>query len=311
MISFRFHIVSIVAVFLALAIGIVVGSTLIDRAIVEGLRNRVDEVSDNLDERQAANERLAAQNDVLQRWIDDVGGDLAVDRLTDTFTVVIADEGLDTGPLDRTLDLLEQSGTTVRGVATLDGSWALTDPDRRAAVADLVGADPDDPVAVIQQRASELLVNDLTSPVEVVGDDTGALDDLSTIGVVDYEALDDTVAGRQEPVLVVVVSGPESDVEDETHVEALADAANRSSAGALVAEIYAVVEDGPGRGATLAPIIDSATLAGEVSTVDSLDLVPGPATAVLALGDLLDGEVGHYGFGDGADSPVPVPPEDG
>ena len=40
MISFRFHVVSITAVFLAIAIGVVVGSTYVDRAIVDTLRNR-------------------------------------------------------------------------------------------------------------------------------------------------------------------------------------------------------------------------------------------------------------------------------
>ena len=38
MISFRFHVVSITAVFLAIAIGVVVGSTYVDGAIVDGLR---------------------------------------------------------------------------------------------------------------------------------------------------------------------------------------------------------------------------------------------------------------------------------
>ena len=52
MISFRFHVVSITAVFLAIAIGVVVGSTYVDRAIVESLQNRIDSVSSNLDQRK-------------------------------------------------------------------------------------------------------------------------------------------------------------------------------------------------------------------------------------------------------------------
>ncbi|NLA37006.1 MAG: copper transporter, partial [Actinobacteria bacterium] len=40
MINLRFHIVSIVAVFLALAIGILTGSTLLDRATIEVLQDR-------------------------------------------------------------------------------------------------------------------------------------------------------------------------------------------------------------------------------------------------------------------------------
>lgn len=58
MINFRFHVISIVAVFLALGIGIVMGSTVIDRAIVDGLRNRIDNAEQNSIDRKAENERL-------------------------------------------------------------------------------------------------------------------------------------------------------------------------------------------------------------------------------------------------------------
>ena len=53
MISFRFHVVSLTAVFLAIAIGVIVGTTYVDRAVVENLEHRIDTVSENLDERRA------------------------------------------------------------------------------------------------------------------------------------------------------------------------------------------------------------------------------------------------------------------
>ena len=65
MLTFRYHLVTIVAVFLALAIGIVVGSTVVGPSVVESLRNQVEDVSDTLDERKAAN---AARADAL--WAD-------------------------------------------------------------------------------------------------------------------------------------------------------------------------------------------------------------------------------------------------
>ena len=43
-INFRFHLVSLVAVFLALALGVVIGSTVIDRAIVDRLSSQIDSV---------------------------------------------------------------------------------------------------------------------------------------------------------------------------------------------------------------------------------------------------------------------------
>ena len=53
------------------------------------------------------------------------------------------------------------------------------------------------------------------------------------------------------------------------------------------------------------------TLAAVVSTVDDLDLVQGRVAAVLALQEIGDGVVGHYGYGDGASSNrLPAPPDD-
>lgn len=58
MINFRYHLISVVAIFLALGIGIVMGSTVIDRAIVDGLQNRIDVAEKNSIERKVENERL-------------------------------------------------------------------------------------------------------------------------------------------------------------------------------------------------------------------------------------------------------------
>jgi hypothetical protein len=308
LISFRFHIVSLVAVFLALAIGIVVGSTVIDRAIVEGLRNRVDEVRNNLDERQAANDALQAQVDDLEAFANDAAAFTVDSRLPGTVAVVVTDEGVDRDPVDRTIDLLGQAGSTVRGVLTVDSSWVLDDPEQAAALADVVDVDPESTVEEIQARAASLLVTDLSSSVEVVDDGTGALDQISALDLVDYEALNDVVAPRPRRVLFVVVSGPASTLESSAHTEAFAVAAAQSAGAAVVAEVWRQEDNGPDRADSLAAILGSPTLRGQISTVDDLDLAQGPTTAVLTLMAALAGEVGHYGVGDGADAAAPAPP---
>ena len=308
MISFRFHIVSIVAVFLALAIGIVVGSTVIDRAIVEGLRNRVDEVRDNLDERQAANDALQAQVDDLEAFANDAAAITVDGRLADTVAVVVTDEGVDRDPVDRTIELLGQAGSTVRGVLTVDSSWVLEDPEQLAALAEVVDLDAESTVEEIQARAASLLVTDLSSSVEVVDDGTGALDEISALDLVDYEALTDVVAPRPRRVLFVVVSGPASTLESSAHTESFAVAAAASTGAVVVAEVWREDENGPDRGDSLATILGSPTLRGQISTVDDLDLAQGPTTAILTLLAAQAGEIGHYGVGDGADAAAPPPP---
>ena len=46
MINFRFHLISLVAVFLALGVGVAMGASFIDRATVDSLRGRVDDLDD-------------------------------------------------------------------------------------------------------------------------------------------------------------------------------------------------------------------------------------------------------------------------
>lgn len=58
MINFRYHLISLVAVFLALSVGIVMGSTVIDRAIVDSLRSQINKAEKNSIERKVENDRL-------------------------------------------------------------------------------------------------------------------------------------------------------------------------------------------------------------------------------------------------------------
>ncbi len=311
MISFRFHIVSIVAVFLALAVGIVVGSTLIDRAIVEGLRNRVDDVSNNLDERQADNDRLNRELHQFENWATEAGPAAVAGRLEDTVSIVVVDRAVDGDQVDRTADMLTDAGSTIRGVLTLDESWTLDDPDQAAAVAELVGAEPGDDARSLQERAAALLVADLSSPTEVVNDGTGAVDTLTNLGLVEYEPVTDVVIDRPRQAQFVLITGTDSQITPADHLADFASAGLGSAGAVLAGEVFVDddQEGGPERGDTLGPILDEATLAPLVATVDDLDTVAGPITAVLALAAAREGTVGHYGFGDDADAFAPTPSE--
>lgn len=58
MITFRFYLISVISFFLALTIGIVMGTTVVDKAVVNSLRTRINTVAANADERRAENEKL-------------------------------------------------------------------------------------------------------------------------------------------------------------------------------------------------------------------------------------------------------------
>ena len=68
MIDFRYHLVSIVAVFLALAIGIVVGSTALKPAVLSGLQQTTAQERKQIDGLIAQNGGLKQQRDAAQQF---------------------------------------------------------------------------------------------------------------------------------------------------------------------------------------------------------------------------------------------------
>ena len=57
MINFRFHVVSLIAIFLALALGVVIGAGVIDRGVVDTLNNRLDSVESQVGPHQGRERR--------------------------------------------------------------------------------------------------------------------------------------------------------------------------------------------------------------------------------------------------------------
>ncbi|HEV3400985.1 MAG TPA: copper transporter, partial [Acidimicrobiales bacterium] len=70
MINLRYHVVSLVAVFLALGVGVVMGSTVIDRVTVDALEAQVDRVENSVKATQAENRRLDEQLRTVRDFAD-------------------------------------------------------------------------------------------------------------------------------------------------------------------------------------------------------------------------------------------------
>lgn len=307
MISFRFHLVSLVAAFLALAVGIVIGTTLADRAIIDGLRSRVDTVSANLDERQAANERLQAENDALRDYLDQAGAGLVDEDLTGQPVVVVAAAGVDDDVVDRAVTRLRDAGAVVRGRVELRPEWALDSAELRAELARDLELPRRDP-ASMRDRVARLLVADLASQVAVTDDGIGVVDTARGVGLIDYEQLDDVVLEEGDELAFVTVTGPEAD--PGADVDDIVSAAAEASAPTVATEAFdpvAAEEDGSVRGDALAGVREDDVLAEVVATLDDLDLEEGRLTLVLVLADALEGRVGHYGSGPSADARAPAP----
>src|SRR5262249_17634946 len=99
MINFRYHLVSLVAVFLALAIGIIAGSTVIKESILDQTQQTLDNAEKNLKDLEDTNNRLRAENDQLKardQALDTAGTtELLQDRLVGVPLLMLKVDGVD------------------------------------------------------------------------------------------------------------------------------------------------------------------------------------------------------------------------
>ena len=166
MIDFRYHIVSIVAVFLALALGLVLGTTTIDPLIVGDLKGQVTKL---------VNDKRGLQTDVESLRVQAANGTafaraatvpLVKDQLAGRSLVIVSLPGVPSGMRDDILGLLDKAGAHVTARVTLSDRYA--DPTQAALLeATVTTATPAGVVlsgTTPSQRAGELLATVLTAP---------------------------------------------------------------------------------------------------------------------------------------------------
>ncbi len=100
MLTWRYHLMTLVAVFLALGLGVLVGISLSDSGVVEtGSANLVDDIQEDLDELNSRNDALAKEKAINLRFQDDtfpflVGGHLQGKKVAVVSSSTVSDEVL-------------------------------------------------------------------------------------------------------------------------------------------------------------------------------------------------------------------------
>jgi hypothetical protein len=309
MINFRFHIASLIAVFLALALGVVMGSTVIDRAIVDGLRSRIDEVEKKANEQRDRNDELQQQLDALNVYSAQSATYAVRNQLTDQPIAIVAERGVDEEQVQAQVELLRAAGAVVPGILWLEESWNLTDNGKSAdALRTALGSNATSDRALREEGISALSRRLAQGPA--VPGEPDVIDALAKAGFVTLEGVGDgDVSAASFPASgsrALLLGGPESAIVARTTMRDMAEALVGASTPTAVGEIDG--EDTTNRGVWLAPIRNDDRLRAAVSTIDDVDLVEGRVAATLALAGLGRGVVGSYGTGAGADSAVPTLP---
>ena len=303
MINFRYHLASLVAVFLALALGVVMGSTVVDRAIVSSLRSRIDSVESNAERRKAENDQLRTDLSRIQGSVETIAPYAVAGRLNGATVAVVAARGIDPAPVQQTVQLLQQAGAKAPGILWLEAAWDLTSRDDVQKVATALNTTVRDP-RLLRELALAAISGAVLAP------NTTAFLALGTAGVVKYESVGEP--GKTTTIAdwggagsrLLIVDGPNAKIAAKDWSVGLARAAATARIPTVVAEVYAKTNDATVRGTRLQAVLTASDL-GTVSTLDDLDLVEGRIATVLTLADTARGQVGHYGYGPGATRGAP------
>lgn len=312
MITLRAHAISLAAVFLALAIGVALGSGLLSSTVLSGLRDDKSELQHQIDTltdgKNALNEKLKAAGEfdalMAPRMVRDVLKDKAV--------VVFRTPDAADGDVDAVSRYIGQAGGRVTGtIALTDEFVEANSADKLLSVVNspIVPAGRQLSTAAVDQgsQAGDLLgITLLTdkNPAAAPVDDMQRQTVLTTLRDTGFLTYDQPHIGAADTALIVTggALGEDGGNRGATTARFAAGLASHGAGAVLIGRSGSASGTGP-----VAVTRSDAGLTGAVGTVDDADSSAGQITAVLALGDLVGGgKPGKYGTGQGATS-VTVP----
>lgn len=304
MISLRYHVITIVSVFLALAIGTLVGGAFVQPVLQRQLEDRTEEL-------QAVNGQLREQIDQVRADVQATNGfvDAALPYLTENrllgrSVVVVVQEGVEDAVLGETQRVLVEAGADVAAVISAREEIASDDPETQARLAELLGivGPPSDPLPALTASALATRLASGGGGAEPQDDLLSRLLSAGFLAPVGSGVSESTLAEIGSAGQVVVVLGGGQDEDSALPPE--------DFAVPLVDELAALgVRVAAGESATtVLGFVEQVRGTGGIVTVDDLDLSMGGAALVLGLDELLStGQGGTYGIKDGAEPLPPLP----
>ena len=287
MISFRHHVVSLVAVLLALAAGVALGGG----PLSELARDPATASAAASGQRQEAQREVSFGDDFAAAGAATLYDGRLADQTVSILTLPGADKDVVTGLAAQ----VERAGGAVAG--TYDAQPVLVDASEKSLVDTMgtqlmttLGGGAVSADASTYPRIGELLGLAIAAPTESTADATAVRQSLAGA-----DLLSSPAAARRAPLVLVVLG----DDLDDAILSGLLTGLAAKADGVVVAGDAASGIDGDLHALRGEPVADN------VATVDGVDSVVGQVSAVLALARSLKTPGGSYGAS-GSDGAVPL-----
>ncbi|NKZ01149.1 copper transporter [Nocardiopsis alborubida] len=332
MIDFRYHLVSIVAVFLALTVGLVLGTTMLQDPLLNTLQSETADLRSQSEDLRAERDAADQFNAGADRMAEAVSDDTLAGLLTDLGVVVVTAPGADTETADALAGRVEQAGGEV--VGRVQVTDAFLDAGNATFVDELalqITRDPQDLSGSPHEKAGAEIGRALAAPEEESSGDGGSGDGEEASPSDDPSAQSEegddggydpsavleafteggliTVEGDPaESSDAVVVLAPSGGSSPEGQDPQTANAVLNTITTALHQEVGATVVAGDGPSARGEGMLAQARAAeAAFATVDVASRPMGEVITVLALAENLEEAGGAYGIGEGVGGFLPDP----
>lgn len=308
MINFRYHLVSLTAIFLALGLGLAMGASLVGQPLVSQLEGQVERVGRRADDVAATNDHLERQLGAWASFAEQAGDRLIENRLAGVPVVVVSFAGVDGDAVARLEGAVMAAGASLPAEVRFTSRFALGDEAATAELAALVEAgssQPEEVQAEAARRVAEAWAG--RARPELISELVAA-DFLEVTGE----------AGAAPPVIAesgvrfLVISSRDADFPNLSVAVPLVTAMGELSLPVVAADVSRGDLDPRPEGDEeddavpfVGPLRAEEQIRGRVSTVDHAAGFRGRTAVVLALAEMGDAQVGQYGTGPGAERLLP------
>ncbi len=288
MITFRYHVVTLVAVFMAIGLGVLFGATFIDQNIVDSLRAAQVRLGDRNESLRGRILELEKENEAVETFAASTRDLIIRGALDDVSIVLVSFESTPGDSLDAVRQSLTLAGGRFDGHVTLSNGLDLKSERNREGLAAALGTGSND-----VNDLSEALVTQLGTAL--LGQNPEFLTRLVESELASTPV---AIAAPLAPAPVVVFIGGDAsrEITDRIAVPLTRLLVQRST-------VTAVVEGGTDA-RMLQPIRDDSDL--QAVTVDSIETPLGQSAMAIGLKAARAGQFGHYGRAEGATTALPV-----
>lgn len=307
MIDFRYHLVSLISVFLALAVGVVLGAGPLQNSLGTALNDQVTALRENRNATQAKLEQTETAVNERDSYITQAATSLLPGTLASKNVAMVLLPDAKAEDADAIATQLKNAGATVTGRVSLTSTWV--DLSRENYRSTFSGQVQGHLGSTNSKDANGILGEALAKALTANDDSSRVLMDMLSVTVdksgTPFISVDSTPTAAAE-MIVVVGPRPQASSGKGATVEASPGEDPKAWAKALEGTAgrapTVVVGSADGDGGVVGIIRSEKA---KVTTIDSVGQVAASVSTPLALASTRAGTTGHYGFDKGAEAVMP------